>query len=301
MDPSGQQTEIRYGEQSAVLVEVGGGLRCYTVGDRAVLDGYARSEMAGGGRGQQLIPWPNRLHTGRYTWDGVDHAAPLDEPAQSNAIHGLTRWRSWSAERLSSSSAVLRLRLQPSPAYRFRLDLAVQYDLDDDGLTVTTTARNAGNDDAPYGQGAHPYLRPDGGLVDAARLQLPADTWLPTGPAQIPVGREPVDASPYDFRAARPIGPLRLDHAFTDLHRDGQGRATVTLQDAGRTTALWLDAAYPYVQLFTGDTLSDVTRRRRGLAVEPMTCPADAFRTGQDLVRLRPAQLHTARWGLRPA
>ena len=95
---SGRQTELRHGDQRAVVVEVGGGLREYWHGDRPVLDGYGTDEVAPDARGQLLIPWPNRLHDGRYSWDGTSHTVPMDEPDQQNALHGLTRWRSWTAE-----------------------------------------------------------------------------------------------------------------------------------------------------------------------------------------------------------
>lgn len=296
---SGQQTPLRYEEQSAVLVEVGGGIRAYALGDRQLLDGYDVDAMVDGARGQPLVPWPNRLHTGRYTWDGQEHTVPLDEPEQANAIHGLTRWRSWTVDRESEAAATMRLRLLPLPAYPFALDLAIHYRLDDDGLTVTTTATNSGDRDAPYAQGAHPYLRVSAPL-DEATLHVPAITWLPTGTAQIPVGREPVEGSPYDFRRPRQVGPLHMDYAFTDLERDEQGRSAVTLSDDTCAVALWVDENYPYLELFTGDTLPDRTRRRQSLGVEPMTAPPDAFRTGEDLVRLRPGQTFSATWGVRP-
>ena len=300
MNPSGQQVELRAGKQVAVVVEVGGGVRTYDVGDRRVLDGYAPDEQVTGARGQPLLPWPNRLHTGRYTWDGEEHVVPLDEPEQQNALHGLTRWRSWTATDVSASAVTMRLRLMPQPAYPFALDLSVRYALGDDGLTVTTTAQNVGDVDAPYGSGAHPYVTVGTDLVDDAVLHLPASSWLPTGPAQIPIGTEPVDGTPYDFRTPRAIGRLHVDHAFTDLERDDRGRATVTLSapDGGATVALWVDESYPYVEVFTGDTLPD--RQRRSLGLEPMTCPPDAFRTGQQLVRLAPGQQVTSAWGVTP-
>ncbi len=200
-----------------------------------MLDGYDVDAMVDGARGQPLIPWPNRLHTGHYTWDGVEHSAPLDEPDQANALHGVTRWRSWTAEDVSESSAVLRLVLLPYPSHPFNLDLAVRYELGADGLTVTTTATNLGDRDAPFGYCAHPYLRLPSGSLDRALLHVPAETWLPTGPAQIPIGREPVDGSPYDFREPRAVGPLHVDHTFTDLERDADGRAWITLGSADGT------------------------------------------------------------------
>lgn len=193
MHPPGEQTEIRYGEQRAVVVEVGGGVRLYEVAGVPVLDGYDVEQMVDGARGQPLLPWPNRLHGGRHTWDGREHVVPLDEPDKGNALHGVTRWRSWRPRRVSDSAVTMRLVLRPSPAYPFTLDLAVACALTDDGLTVTTTATNLGPEAAPNGHGAHPYLTVGTDRVDDAVLHLPADTWLPTDEHQIPTGRAPVE------------------------------------------------------------------------------------------------------------
>jgi aldose 1-epimerase len=298
MIPSGRQTVLRFEDQQAVVVEVGGGLRTYDAGGRPVLDGYDEQTMVTAARGQPLLPWPNRLHTGRYTWDGQEHSVPVDEPEQDNALHGLTKYRLWTAEPEGEAAVTMRLRLLPQPAYPFALDLAVRYALAADGLTVTTSAVNAGDTDAPYGHGAHPYLSAGTGRLDAALLQVPASTWLPTGPAQVPLGREPVEGTPYDFRTARPIGPLHVDHAFTDLLRDDRGRATLVLSAPdGPRVELWVDEHFGYLEVFTGDPLPE-PERRRGLGVEPMTCPPDAFRTGEDVVRLRPGQEHVTQWGI---
>jgi aldose 1-epimerase len=59
---------------------------------------------------------------------------------------------------------------------------------------------------------------------------------------------------------------------------------------------VWADAAWKHVQLFTGDLLPDVDRR--SFAVEPMTCPANAFRTGEDLIRLEPGETFAGTWGI---
>jgi len=298
--PSGRQTRLRFEQQEAVVVEVGGGLRTYEVGGRPVLDGYAEHEMVSAARGQPLIPWPNRLHTGGYTWDGQEHAVPVDEPDQDNALHGLTKWLSWTAEPDGEAAVTMRLSLLPQEAYPFALDLAVRYELDPDGLTVTTTATNVGDSDAPYGYGAHPYLTVGTERVDEALLLVPAQTWLPTGPAQIPLGREPVEGTPYDFRNPTLIGPLHLDYAFTDLLRDDRGRATLVLTAPdGPRVELWVDEQVRYLEVFTGDPLPQPDRRRRGLGVEPMTCPPDAFRSGQDVVRLQPGRDHLTQWGIR--
>ena len=67
--------------------------------------------------------------------------------------------------------------------------------------------------------------------------------------------------------------------------------------DDGAGATLWVDERYPYVMVFTGD-IPDV--ERQGLAVEPMTCPPNAFRSGEGVVTLEPGDSHTASWGLSP-
>lgn len=299
MSPTGEQVGLVHGDWRATVVEVGGGLRTLEQAGQAVLDGYPEDAMASSGRGAVLVPWPNRLHTGTYTWDGVTGKAALDEPEQHNAIHGLARHRSWTPTDRSDSSVTMRLLLRPQPGYPFTVSFAVRYELGDDGLTVSMNATNEGDRDAPYGCGMHPYLTAETDLVDEAVLQVPAATWLPTGPCQLPLDAEPVDGTPYDFREPRPIGKLKIDNGFTDLERDADGRAVVALASpAGRRVELWLDEAFRYLQVFTGDTLP-ADRRRRSAAVEPMTCPADAFRSGTDVIRLTPGDTTTATWGIR--
>jgi aldose 1-epimerase len=165
---------------------------------------------------------------------------------------------------------------------------------------VQTSATNIGPDACPFGGGQHPYLTLGTPAVDSLVLSAPGGTVLITDERGIPRGREPVDGTPYDFRRPREIGATKLDHAFADLVRGEDGRARVELRDPRSRAGLsvWVDESYPYLQLFTGDPLPDVARR--SLAVEPMTCPANAFRTGEDLIRLEPGGNVTSAWGIVP-
>ena len=116
----------------------------------------------------------------------------------------------------------------------------------------------------------------------------------------IPIGTSPVEGTAADLRAGRRIGDLVLDAAFTDLDRDADGRAWVRLTGPdGTGAAVWMDGGYGWVQLYTGDAIPG-DRRRRGLAVEPMTCPPNAFATGEGVRRLQPGESTTASWGIAP-
>jgi aldose 1-epimerase len=296
--PSGEQIELAYGDQRVVVVEVGAGLRSYFADDRAVVDGYEADEIATSGRGQLLIPWPNRIEDGSYEFEGVRQQLPLDEPERQNAIHGLVRWSAWRIAEREPGRAALEHLLHPRPGYLFSLALRVEYTLSDEGLTVLTEATNLGSETAPYGSGAHPYLAIGGGRVDGAMLRVPARTALEANERGIPVGSALVEGTELDFRATRAIGATKLDHAFTDLERGSDGLARVELTADGRQATLWADESYPYLMVFTGDTLPD--GGRRSLAVEPMTCAPNAFRSGDGLVRLEPEQTHTGSWGIAP-
>ncbi|HEY6472421.1 MAG TPA: aldose 1-epimerase family protein [Acidimicrobiales bacterium] len=299
MAPSGHQIELAWHDQQAVVTTVGAGLRAYSAGGRAVLDGYAPDQMSTGGRGQLLIPFPNRVEAGRYEFGGRGHQLALTEPEAGNAIHGLVRWAEWMLVRREPDAAVLEHVLHPRPGYPFALALRVEYALAGAGLSVSTTATNVGTEPCPYGSGAHPYLTAGTETVDTAILHVPAGSVMHSDAHGIPVGTEPVSGTPYDFRQPRPIGPVRLDNAFADLERDGDGIARVGLgdPDGGGSVELWVDAAHPYLMVFSGDTLP-AAERRRSLAVEPMTCPPNAFRTGEGLIRLAPGESFTSRWGI---
>jgi aldose 1-epimerase len=300
IEPTGDEIQIEAGDQQAVAVEVGGGLRSYSAAGRELLDGYSAGEPSSSGRGQVLIPWPNRLEDGSYDFEGRHHQLPLTEPEQGNAIHGLVRWSPWTVRESDPDRVLLDYVLEPQPGYPFTLELSVEYALAPNGLHVTTTATNVGPDACPYGCGAHPYLTVGTATVDPVVLRVPGRTVLLSDDRGLPVGSAPVEEAGLDFRGPRPIGPAKLDYAFTDLERDEDGLARVQLRDpeTGTGLTLWVDESYDYLMLFTGDPLPDVARR--SLAVEPMTCPPNAFRSGESVIRLEPGAAWTGTWGIVP-
>ncbi len=299
VNPSGEQFELRYGDQRATIVEVGGGIREYEAGGRAVLDPYPVDAICDGAHGAPLIPWPNRLADGRYTFDGEQFQVALTEPEQNNAIHGFLRWRPWCAADRERDRVTVQTSLFPLDGYPFSLAVRISYELGDDGLIVTTTAENAGGRPCPFGHGQHPYLAPGRGLIDDCELQLAGHTRILTDERQLPGGTEPVAGTDFDFLEPRPLGATEIDFAFTDLDRDAEGRAWTRLTGPdGATAGIWVDESYPFVQTYTGDTLAP-DRARRGLGTEPMTCAPDAFNNGDGLLRLEPGESVTLTWGAR--
>ena len=299
--PSGNQVLLTHADQELVVVEVGGGIRSYRRGGADVIDGYAEGEMCTGGRGQILAPWPNRLGDGRYEWSGRSFQLALSEPDHHNAIHGLVRWLNWRMIGRAQNRVSLQCDLRPSPAYPFALRLEVEYRLGREGLSVTTDAQNIGDVDLPFGLGFHPYLTVGTTTVDQSRLRVPAQRRLVTDERGLPTGSVAVAGSEYDFTGGRPVGVTRLDTAFCDLARDGDGRVRIDLDhpDGVAGVTVWADDRFGHVMIYSGDTLPE-GERRTALAVEPMTCPPDAFRTGTDVTTLRPGARWTGIWGITP-
>jgi aldose 1-epimerase len=298
--PSGEQFELVLGEQRAVVVGFGGGLRSYSASGKDLLDGYGPDEMSSSGRGQVLIPWPNRVQGGSYDFGGRTHQLALDEPAAGNAIHGLVRWAGWTAAEREASRVVLEHTLHPQPGYPFALAVSIDYALVPEGLRVRTRATNVGAAACPFGAGAHPYVTVGTPTVDSALLHVPASDVLRSDEHGIPFASGSVEGTELDFTQPRPIGQTKLDTAFTSLERNGDGIASVDLRhpDQGYGVSVWVDDSYRYLMLYTGDDRPDV--RRRSLAVEPMTCPPNAFRSGDDLIVLEPGEWFEGAWGIAP-
>jgi len=285
------------------VVEVGGGLRSYAFRGRDVLAGYPRDARCSAGRGQLLMPWPNRIRDGRYSFAGQDHQLALTEPDRGHAIHGLVRWAIWSVLEQTEDTVTLGCRLRPQQGWEWSLDLSVTYALTASGLTVTPRVRNVGTNAAPFGFGAHPYLSVGEDRVDEVEVGIPAASLLEVDDRLLPVGLVAVDDTDHDFRTPRLLGELALDTAYTNVVVDADGcwRVTLAHPRTGRVVTLWADAtAYPWLQVFTGDSLPLPARRASGIAVEPMTCPPDAFNTGDDLLVLAPGQEFAAPWGITP-
>ena len=295
--PSGAQHRISHGDHRATITEVGASLREYAVGGRDVITPFGEREIAPASHGAVLVPWPNRLADGQYTYDGVGYQLPVTEPERGTALHGLGCWERWTLAARDDASVTLELALVPVPGYPFALRVTITYALSDAGLAVRTVATNEGATSAPYGVGFHPWLSPAGADLDDCTLRLDARTHVTTNARKLPTGTERA-AGDFDFRAPRPLRGIALDDAYLDVLRDPAGRSWVLLAAPdGRTGAVWMDDSMDAWQVCTGDALTDLAVRRTGLAAEPMSCIADAFRTGDRLVHLAPGARHEVTWG----
>ncbi|WP_457972937.1 aldose 1-epimerase family protein [Arthrobacter sp. D1-17] len=291
--------ELRHGGYVAAVTLRGAALRSLRHGGRNLVVPFEPGIAIPDYRGVICAPWPNRLAGGRYSWKGADIQVPINEPGRNTALHGLVFDKVWSVAERDESSVTLAMSLTPGEGYPFPLELRVRYCLSAAGLQGTVTAANPGSATVPYGVCPHPYLIAGSAPLDDWSLVVPADRFLRVTPDRLlPVEEVSVEGHNFDFRKEKVLGGVKIDHAFTGISRDTHGTARVCVYDpSGTGVELAWGREWPWVQVHTGDKPSGPDRL--GVAVEPMTCPPDAFNSGRDVVQLAPGQEHAASWSIR--
>lgn len=296
--PTGEQWHLTAGPDEIIVVEVGGGLRTWTRDGVDILAGYESDSPCTSARGQQLIPWPNRIRDGRYTYGGVERQLALTEVDLGNASHGLVRWAPWRLVERTDTSITVGHRLFPQPGWEWHLESTTTYAVSPDGLTVTTRVTNVGEGTAPFGYGAHPYIAIGDTPVGEVEITVQAANHIEVDERLLPIRTSTVAGEVTDFRERKAIGTHHVNTAYTDLEVV-DGRWTVTIATPGRPVVdVWADAAsLPWAQVFSGKAEADQDGEH-GIAVEPMSCPADAFNSGDSLLELAPGQSWQGTWGI---
>jgi aldose 1-epimerase len=297
-NPTGQQFEITRGGARAVVTEIGAGLRAFEIGGVPYLETFDEDARPPKGAGQVLLPWPNRTRGARWMYQGEEQRLEVTEQARGNAIHGLTRRREWQLLEHAESSITFEIDVDGDPGWPVPLHATVRYEIAPRELTVTHEIRNDGDSAIGFGLGAHPYLRIGDVPTDELTLTLPATRVRPfDATAQLPYGEETdVEGTEYDFRKGQLLAGIDLDTAFGALLPDGDGRHHHVLRHGDRQVDLWTGPEFGWVQVFTPE---DLVGRGRAVAIEPMTCPADALNSGTDLITLQQGESWSGSWGVR--
>ena len=292
------EIELRAGAWTAVVSTLGASLRGVSMGNAQVVTGYRGTANKQGGQGDVLIPFPGRVAGGRYRWDGVAHQLPITDKDGPNAIHGFVRKVEWEVESRTPAAVTFALHFAGADGYPFPLQLHITYSLNANGLNVHAAITNVGVADAPVAMGFHPYFTVGSALVDADTLTLPFSEVLEFEQL-IPTGRVlDVSEAGLDFRQPHAIGSTRFNHCFLSPVRDADDLARVRVVNGSRHCTVWMDEAFDYCVVYTGDALPDGVART-SIAIEPMTCGSDALNHAEwGLHRLSAGATLAARWGV---
>jgi len=299
---SGRQFEIRRGAAIAKVGQVAAVLREFTVDGTHFTETWDDAWVPPMGCGMILAPWPNRIADGVWLLDGKKQQLDITDVGHGHAIHGLLRNTAYDPVDEQESAVTLAATIYPQHGYPFTVDTTVTFELTDDGLTVTHRLTNVGTDAAPFGVGAHPYVRvgehPVGDLV----ITLSGREYARTDARLIPESIDPVDGTPVDLRGGVLLSGLAADVALTGFDVVA-GRVEHRL-DAPDGTGLrvWADEAFGWAQVYTPSNFPGPGKpgQRRAVAIEPMTCAVNAFNTGVGLRWLGAGETWRGSWGLRP-
>lgn len=248
-----------------------------------IIDGYKQEVFpAQSGalyKGVILFPFSNRLKDGRYQIADQQFEFPINEPARSNALHGMlyqSEFQVFEANSIESEAyCILRYKsISHQAAYPFLFAVEVKYSLSlKSGLTVSTTVSNRDSKPMPFGLGWHPYFS-TGTQVDRWQLRLPRCEALEVDERMIPTGSidEKTSQSVRKFEQGSMLGELNLDTGFK-IEPDGNFAIEVFDPVAKIGFQVWQEnklGAYNYIQIYTPPD-------RQSMAIEPMTCRANAF------------------------
>lgn len=309
--------KITAGDYVAEVPAFGGGPRHLSYQGKPLLVGYADGEFPPLSSSIVLAPWPNRTAEGVFAHGGAEHRLAITEPGRATAIHGFVGAMPWEVVEHREDTVTLRVHFGECDGWPWAMEMRVTWSLSaEEGLAGTWSVRNLSEESCPLGVGWHPYLSAQGAGLDECTLELPVRTNLPldsvrnlpAGP-EIPAGRWAVGNGP------QLMNGVWLDHCFGvhggggddgcgghDRHSvpsgaprdcaggegDEFGSSVELLGPDGAGVRLRADRSFGWYQVFTADP----SRREgypgvgRAVAVEPMTCPPNALRSGCDLIHL---------------
>jgi aldose 1-epimerase len=299
---TGRQFELRRGDAIARIGQVAAVLREFSVGGVHFTEIWDDAWVPPMGCGIVLVPWPNRIRDGKWTYQDEVQKLDITDLSLGHATHGLLRNTAYQVADERSDSLTLAASVYPQHGYPFILDTSVTYALGDDGLSVTHKLTNAGAEAAPFGVGAHPYLRVGEHPVPELTVTVSGSKYVVVDDRLIPVSVEPVEGTDKDFRGGRRVADLDVDVALTGLDvTDGKVVHRLEAPD-GTGVELWADEVFAFVQVFTPPKFPGPGKpnQRKAIAMEPTTCAANVFNSGDGLHWLEPGETWSATWGLRP-
>lgn len=288
---SGSSVTLTAGPYQATILTCGAALSSLSLNDLPLTVPYTSHDLAPGFGGMVLLPWPNRIREGQYSWGGTSYQLPINDIGTRTALHGTVYNRHWSILSVTPNSATLECWIPGMEGYPWPLHSQVSYHLNErSGLTATITTRNLCSVDIPYGVGTHPYLAPGGGVVDDWTLQMAPSHALRMDASLLPCGLVPVSEIGLDFALPRSLSGISIDTGFTSFPSTPWAIHVENPLIGLRAT---LSSCAPWVQIYTGDGID-----RQGIAVEPMSCPTNAFNDAHDSIVLSAGQSHYFSWSI---
>ena len=246
-------------------------------------------------KGAKLIPFPNRINDGVYLFQRRKYHLPINFPSQNHAIHGLIYNKVFDIERVSERKKSVNVVLKyvydkEITGYPFCFEVKIYYTLTPKGFECRTVLRNISKEKIPVGDGWHPYFR-TGNKIDDLCLKLPSKRRIKVNKRMIPTGEKVL----FDrFSVLRKIKNYKFDTGFALPKKEGIASTKLYDEKKNITIIVWQQTGkmkYNYLQVF-------ISPLRNSIAIEPMTCYANAFNNKEGLIILAPNQQFKASYGV---
>lgn len=263
-----------------------------------VIDGYADakellSDLSLTFKSAKLSPYPNRISNGQYLHEGKIYRLENNFQGEKNSIHGLVYKRPFFVEHAECKDERCELLLsykykQEDEGYPFQYTISVKYTIEKNKLTCETTIENKDTQVLPMGDGWHPYFQL-GGMIDVWQLKLPECSLLEVNDL-IPTGET---ISYENYASFKKLHADALDSCFKVNERSALAEIKLIHAEKNITLNYWQESGedqYRYFQLYTPPS-------RKSIAIEPMSCPPDAFNSKKDLILLEPKGKLVFSWG----
>lgn len=287
-------------EYVEILADFGAGINDLVVKNSdgalvSIIDGY-RSEAQviydhhTAFKGSKLSPFPNRIPDGKFEFKGKSYQLILNDLPANNNLHALLHNRPFEVVEQSADEAGATVKLRyvykgTDLGYPFPYELLVTYTMDVSGVKFHTQIQNTGTETLPLGDGWHPYFQFDN--LDQINMQM--------GPAKrlsSNVGNALSDEHGFEVEAS--LAGNALDDCF-EAKENGEYQIFLRDQKQGIEIEICQESEigkYKYFQIYTPPS-------RRSIAVEPVTCPPDAFNSGIGLIKLEPKQEVSMTFGIK--
>ncbi|MEN9611718.1 MAG: hypothetical protein RLZZ628_2532 [Bacteroidota bacterium] len=263
---------------------------------QSVLDGYKTADELIENKWAKnviLAPFPNRLRDGSYEHRGIIRSFPIKKSSGNNAIHGFCRDAPMTVESVKMDADHAEIVCTHAysgehPAYPFRFSLKTVLTLRGTTFTMGMYVTNLDTQSMPVGLGWHPYFRFEGAAANDISMQMPDCQLIVVDDRMLPTGKKVLFE---DFKTLRKIDETRLDTGFV-LNEGSETNATVILKYQNKKLKYWQNSQnWRFLQVFTPP-------HRQSVAVEPMSCAADAFNTADGLKILMPEETFGGQFGV---
>lgn len=259
-----------------------------------VLAGYSSIsdfETLPGSRNIKLSPFPNRIDRGRYEFAGQTYQFDCNKKNEDNAIHGfLTKAAFTLVDALvneEEDSIVLQYKYKytgENEAYPFPYQVEIVHCFTQSFYSCRTNITNIGEQTMPLGDGWHPYFKLGTTTIDELLLQIPSNTALETDERMIPTLKT---FAFNKFQTPEAIGNTQFDTGFV-LRPDLKVSKVYLINKTSKLQLVYgqdneNDRGYKYLQIYTPPD-------RQSIALEPMSCAANAFNNKMGLIELEPTE-----------